>query len=152
DVMPERVVLQGRVVRLDPLDVTDVDGLVLAANEDRESYAYTLAPATSDEMTTYVASALEDETTGWALPFVIRLDDSERIVGTTRFLDLDYWTESSAWSPGRPSTGGEGTPSVAEIGSTWLAASAQRTAVNTEAKLLMLSHAFETWQVERVSF
>jgi RimJ/RimL family protein N-acetyltransferase len=139
------------VVHLDPLDLSHVDGLLAAAGEDRGSYGYTLVPATAEEMHSYVLSALEDERTGWALPFAISLSDSERIVGSTRFLDLAYWTNPMSWPPGRPSTGGQGIPSVAEIGSTWIAGSVQRTGTNTEAKLLMFSHAFETWGVARVT-
>ena len=60
----------------------------------------------------------------------------ERIVGSTRFMDIDYWQESPV-------------PSVLEIGGTWLSASAQRTAANTEAKLLMLTYTFDTWNVHR---
>lgn len=160
--VPQRVVLRGSVVRLDPVDITDVDGLLLAAAEDRSSYGYTLVPATSEAMYSYVLSALEDEGSGWALPFVIRLGESERIVGSTRFLDLAYWTDPLSGALARPSPGENGAPSVAdpgrngvpsvaEIGSTWLAASMQRTGVNTEAKLLMLSHAFDTWGVARVT-
>jgi N-acetyltransferase len=149
--MPDRVVLHGSVVCLDPVDSSHVDALLAAASEDRGSYGFTLVPSTRDEMRHYVLSALEDELTGWALPFALRLAASSRIVGTTRFLDLDYWTVPRAWPPGRPSPGGRGTPSVAEIGSTWLSSSVQQTGVNTEAKLLMLSHAFENWAVERVT-
>ena len=61
------------------------------------------------------------------------------MVGTTRFLDLDYWTDSPI-------------PNTVEIGSTWLAASVQGTHVNPEIKLLMLGYAFETWDVYRVTF
>jgi RimJ/RimL family protein N-acetyltransferase len=103
-------------------------------------------------MHAYVATALDDEQSGWALPFVIRERGADRVVGTSRFLDLDYWTSPPAWPPGRPSPVRDGAPNAVEIGSTWLAASVQRTAVNTEAKLLMLTHAFETWDVTRVTF
>ncbi|MET0895319.1 MAG: GNAT family protein [Acidimicrobiia bacterium] len=151
--MPERVVLEGEVVRLEPLDFVHVDGLVAAASEDRTTYDFTLVPADRASMREYVASALDDEQIGWALPFAIHRLADARIVGSTRFLDLDYWeTGIAAWPPGRPSAGGAGAPSTAEIGSTWLAASAQATPVNTEAKLLLLRHAFDTWRVERVTF
>ena len=56
-----------------------------------------------------------------------------RVVGTSRFLDIDYWTESPI-------------PDAVEIGSTWLAASAQGTSRQSEIKLLMLAHAFDTWR------
>jgi RimJ/RimL family protein N-acetyltransferase len=71
---------------------------------------------------------------------VIQLIDGDRVVGSTRFLDLDYWTDD------------RNTPSAAEIGATWLAASAQRSRVNTECKLLLLTHAFDVWRVARVTF
>jgi N-acetyltransferase len=150
--MPARVVLRGEFVRLDPMDLPHVDDLVAAASEDRATYRYTLVPQDASSMLEYVTAALDDEQSGWALPFVIRRAVDGRIVGTSRFLDLDYWEAPVAWPPGRPSTGGEGPPSVAEIGSTWLAASAQRTPINTETKLLMLGHAFDTWDVARVTF
>ncbi len=150
--MPERVTLVGRFARLEPIELSDAADLVAAVTEDQRSYGYTLVPSTLDDMCRYVESALEDEQTGWALPFTVRLS-SGRVVGSTRFLDLGYWsTPSQSWPPGRPGTGGAGRPNVAEIGSTWLAASAQRTGTNTEAKLLMLGHAFDVWAVERVTF
>jgi RimJ/RimL family protein N-acetyltransferase len=137
--MPERVSLNGRVVRLEPLGLAHVDGLVAAATEDRATYAFTRVPDTTAAMREYVAGALDDEQSGWALPFVIHLQEDDRIVGSTRFLDLDYWD------------GGNGTPSAGEIGSTWLAASAHRTMVNTECKLLLLGHAFDEWRVHRIT-
>lgn len=151
--MPDRVALRGDVVHLDPLLEAHATELHAAASEGRSTYNFTFVPSTLDEMEEYVAIALEDERTGWAVPFVIRLADTGRIVGTTRFLDLAYWTDPPAWPPGRPSSGGAlaGPPSVAEIGSTWLAASVQRTAVNTETKLVMLQYAFEVWEVHRIT-
>jgi RimJ/RimL family protein N-acetyltransferase len=150
--MPERVVLEGNGVRLEPLLSSHVDALVLAASEDRSSYRFTSVPESEAAMLAYVTTALDDERSGWALPFVIRERARDRVVGTSRFLDLEYWTWPPAWPPGRPAAAPNGTPSAAEIGSTWLAASAQRTVVNTEAKLLMLTHAFEGWDVARVTF
>jgi len=91
---------------------------------------------------------LAEERRGVALPFVTRLASSGRVVGSTRFLDIECW----AATPGRPDGMAQDTPSVVEIGSTWLAPSAQRTAVNTEAKLLMLGHAFDTLGCRRVEF
>ena len=144
--------LEGSVVRLDPLELGHVDALVRAASEDRSTYAFTVVPGSDAEMRAYVTAALDDEDSGWALPFVILERASDRVVGTSRFLDLDYWKSPPAWPPGRPSHLAVGAPNAAEIGSTWLAASVQRTGVNTEAKLLMLTHAFETWEVARVTF
>jgi RimJ/RimL family protein N-acetyltransferase len=93
-------------------------------------------------MREYVEVALADDRAGTALPFVIRRRDDGRIVGTSRFHDLDFW----------PGDGDPSTPSSAEIGSTWLAASAQATHVNPEAKLLMLTKAFDGWGVHRITF
>ena len=138
--MPDAVVLQGRIVRLEPLSLEHVPALVLAATEQRSTYAYTTVPEQPDDMADYVRVALAERDAGRVLPFATI--EHDRVVGSTRFLDLDYWPPRLV--------GGE--PSVAEIGSTWLAASAQRSGVNTEAKLLMLAHAFETWRVHRVTF
>jgi len=60
---------------------------------------------------------------------------------------VEFW----AWPAGNPLQRGEERPDVVEIGATWLAPAAQRTEINTEAKLLMLAHAFEVWRVHRVS-
>jgi RimJ/RimL family protein N-acetyltransferase len=69
------------------------------------------------------------------------------VVGSTRFWNLEYWT----WPVGHPSCG-RSVPGTCEIGYTWLARPASRTGANTEAKFLMLSHAFEEWKVLRVCF
>jgi RimJ/RimL family protein N-acetyltransferase len=137
-----RVELAGRHVVLEPMQRAHVDGLLAAASEDRATYAFTLVPHDDASMREYVADALADEAAGTALPFTIRLRDDGRIVGTSRFLDLDFW----------PGDGDPDTPSTAEIGSTWLARSVQATHVNPEAKLLMLTHAFDVWGVHRITF
>jgi RimJ/RimL family protein N-acetyltransferase len=149
--MPARVVLAGRIVTLQPLTLEHVDGLVAAANEDRASYGFTPVPGSTDAMRQYVADVLDDERAGWALPFATTLTSGGRIVGSTRFLDLDDWGVGGSRRLGGPPTRAVGTPKTAEIGATWLAASAQRTAVNTEAKLLMLGHAFDIWEAERIT-
>ena len=68
------------------------------------------------------------------------------MVGATRFCEMAYWQ----WPPGA-SHQRHGVPDVVDIGYTWLAGPAQRTHVNTEAKLLMMTHAFEVWEVHRVA-
>ena len=137
--MDDTLVLCGRGVRLEPLSFDHVEDLVSAANESRETYSFTLVPSDRASMKAYVEAALADRDRGWAVPFATRELASGRLIGTTRFLDLEFWV------PARPD------PDAVEIGSTWLAASAQRTAINTEAKLIMLSYAFETWTVHRVT-
>ena len=69
-----------------------------------------------------------------------------RVLGSTRFGNIEFWP----WRDGNPHQRGAGRPDVVEIGWTWLHAEAQRTAINTEAKLIMLTQAFETWHVHAV--
>jgi N-acetyltransferase len=114
--------------------------LVEAASEDRRAYQYTPVPADAVSMERYIANLLDRRDRGLALPFVTRRTTDGRLVGCTRFDNLEYWD----WDEG------DDQPDVAEIGGTWLAASAQRTVVNTEAKLLQLTHAFEHWRVQRL--
>jgi N-acetyltransferase len=96
-------------------------------------------------MSVYVDTAIAWREAGAAEPFaIIRLSDGA-VVGSTRFWNLERW----AWPESYPRRG-RTSPDVCEIGHTWLTASAIRTPVNTEAKLLMLTHAFETWEVLRV--
>jgi N-acetyltransferase len=141
------VTLTGTHVRLEPLALEHVDGLLAAANESRESYGWTYVPPDREAMAAYVASALADAARGAAVPFATVRSDG-RVAGSTRFGNIDRWS----WPPphrhlDRP----PGHADVVEIGWTWLAASAQRTSVNTEAKLLMLGQAFESWAIRRVT-
>jgi RimJ/RimL family protein N-acetyltransferase len=149
--MPEPVILEGKHVRLEPLSAAHTDGLLRAAAESRETYAFTKVPGDRDAMARYIEEALQDQATGDSLPFAVRDVQRDTLVGATRFLDLDYWTATPAWPAGRTVARTGAVPTVAEIGSTWLAASAQRTPCNTEAKLLLLTHAFEEWGVLRVT-
>ena len=79
------------------------------------------------------------------LPFAIVRRAEERVVGSTRFAGIEWWS----WPDGSPHSG-RVTPDVCEIGYTWLAASAMRSEVNTNAKLLLLDHAFGTRDVHAV--
>jgi N-acetyltransferase len=107
----------------------------------------TKVPVAEDEAAGYIALALTGRDAGTAAPFaVVRLADEE-VIGSTRLWDLQWWP----WPEGHPRHGHEG-PDTAEIGHTWLAKSAIRTGANTEMKRLMLTHAFETWDVECVCF
>jgi RimJ/RimL family protein N-acetyltransferase len=150
-------VLEGEVVRLEPLEPRHAVGLAKAAVE-RASYGYTWVPAGAEAALEYIAEALRERDRGAALPFAVVLRDGNRegnregnrhgdmVVGTSRFLDLQVFETSGVRLP----VPGE-RPTVAEIGSTWYAAAAQRTAVNTECKLLLLRYAFEDWGVLRVT-
>jgi N-acetyltransferase len=141
------VVLEGRHVRLEPLTLGHALALVSVGSGPRESYGFTLVPADEQSMLRYIEAALRDQEAGRALPFATVAKGTGRVVGSTRFGNIEFWP----WPPDNPHQRGLDVPDVAEIGWTWLAADAQRTPINTEAKLLMLTHAFETWRVHRVS-
>jgi N-acetyltransferase len=141
------VVLEGRHVRLEPLRLDHARALLAAASGPRDTYGFTTVPADEPAMAGYIEAALRDQASGRALPFATVARAAGRVVGSTRFGNIEFW----AWPPGNANQRGEDTPDVAEIGWTWLAAEAQRTPINTEAKLLMLAHAFEEWRVHRVS-
>ena len=150
--MPVPVTLEGAHVVLDPLSLDHADGLSAAAAEGRSTYALTSVPEGPTGGRRYVETALAEQAIGWSLPFAARLADDGRVVGSTRFLDLDYWPAGPVRSARTGPVADDAVPTVGEIGSTWYAASVQRTAVNTEAKLLLLSHAFDTWGLLRVTF
>ena len=142
------ITLEGRTVRLEPLTNVHVRGILSAAAGPRETYQYTWVPEpTTADVTRYISSAMAAYEAGVALPFVtIHKDSPDRVVGSTRFLNLEYWADGT----GHPST--RTSPDAVEIGGTWLSQDAQRTSVNTEVKLLMLTHAFDVWGVQRVVF
>jgi RimJ/RimL family protein N-acetyltransferase len=145
--LPETLVLTGKHVRLEPLAHSHVAGLVTASAADPSLYKWSPVPQGKDEARRYVETALAWKDAGTALPFAIVSIDNGVVIGSTRFWNLERWS----WPPGHPSHG-QGTPDACEIGYTWLTRQAIRTAANTEAKLLMLTHAFETWHVLRVCF
>lgn len=141
----ERPTLAGAHIRLEPLDRSHLEPLLAAASEDPSLYQWSLVPRTKTEVATYIETALSWHASGTALPFAVVRSADKTIVGSTRFWNLERW----AWPPDHPQHGLH-TFDGCEIGHTWLARSALRTAVNTEAKLLLLTYAFETWQVLRV--
>ena len=118
-----------------------------AASGPRETFALTRVPASLEATRAYVDVALQELARGVSVPFVTRDARSGRVVGSTRFMTIERWT----WPPGHPMQRMPGCADAVEIGSTWLAPTAQRTAINTHAKLLMLTHAFEAWEVLRVT-
>ncbi len=132
------VTLVGRSVRLEPLELEHAEQLAAAAAIDRSSYGHTWVPDGVDAMQTYIVGLHDDRDHAKVLPFVQRKLDTGRLVGCTRYLDPHWWS-------------GRTQPDEIEIGGTWLGAEAQRTAVNTEAKYLLMSHAFETLGVWRVA-
>ena len=147
----ENPALAGRHVRLEPLNHRHVVGLAAAAAAEPSLYQWSPVPQGKLEAASYVNTALAWRDAGTALPFAIvtvnlRADDNV-VIGSTRFWNLERWS----WPQGHARHGRDA-PDACEIGYTWLTRSAIRTAANTEAKLLMLTHAFETWQVLRVCF
>jgi len=140
---PASVTLEGRHVRLEPLELRHMAGLIAAGDEDVDVFRYmTLSPYASG-WESWMAEALAGVATGryiaWA---IVALDGSAtdpdrsagRVVGSTRFGDIE------------PDHG------RVEIGWTWLARSAQRTTANTEAKYLQLRYAFDELGAGRVAF
>jgi RimJ/RimL family protein N-acetyltransferase len=130
--------LSGRFVLLEPLRADHVDEITAAGSGDRSSFGYTQVPDGSDDAAAYVRWLLDDAALMRVAPFVQRRVADGVVVGCTRFL-------SPAWPLGRSD------PDEVEIGGTWLSASAQRTPINSEAKLLLLTHAFGVWNVQRVA-
>lgn len=130
--------LTGRHVELVPLAREHAPALLAAATVDRTTYGSTEVPDTPEHMARSIDTLLARRDAGTDVPFAQHRRCDGRLVGCTRFLELRRWR-------GRPE------PDEVEIGGTWLAPDAQRTPINTEAKLLLLSHAFETWQVVRVA-
>jgi RimJ/RimL family protein N-acetyltransferase len=140
-------ILGGRHVRLEPLAHTHIPGLVAAAREDPALYRWSAIPQGVVEMAQYVDTALAWREAGTALPFTLVRVEDDTVIGSTRFFLLESW----GWPAGHPLARRSGFDGC-EIGYTWLSASAVRSGANTEAKLLMLSHAFEAWGVHRVCF
>jgi len=137
--------LLGRYVRLEPLELRHADGLAAASAGDPSLYQWSPVPQGRAEAVKYIQTAMAWREAGTGLAFAtVRISDGIAI-GSTRFFDIERW----AWPQGHPEHG-RSTPDVCEIGYTWLTRDAIRTPANTEAKLLMLTHAFDTWRVHRV--
>jgi RimJ/RimL family protein N-acetyltransferase len=130
--------LTGTHVQLEQLRLEFADELTAAGNHDRTTYGWTVVPPTSDGMQRYITALLADQQTGSVVPFAQRRLSDGALVGCTRYLRLEWW-------------GGRQLPDEVEIGGTWLAASAQRTPLNTEAKYLLLCNAFDDWNAHRVA-
>ena len=139
--------LADDVVRLEPLSPSHAESLHEAARADRSTYGLTLVPASLEGWVAYVDGLLAEQAGGTTVPFATCDARTGRVVGSTRFMTIERWT----WHAGSLEQRAQGYADALEIGSTWLARAAQRTAVNTHAKLLMLAHSFEAWEVRRVT-
>ena len=128
------VTLEGQHTRLEPLTLAHQEALIAAACDGELWNSIVTIVPTRDTMSEYIEAALTAQAQGSELPFVIIQKATSKVVGTTRFYEIQPQQRKAA------------------IGYTWVATSAQRTAVNTEAKLLLLTHAFEHWDCVRIEF
>lgn len=130
----EPVILKGERVTLEPLDIVHLEGLADAV-KDGELWTlwYTSVPR-PEAMRHEIERRLDLQSQGSMLPFAVRRTDDGALCGMTTYMNIDA------------------THKRVEIGSTWYAKSAQRTGINTEAKLLLLTHAFEALHCIAVEF
>jgi RimJ/RimL family protein N-acetyltransferase len=126
------ITLEGQFIRLEPLSHEHHAGLCEFGLEESLWQWTPIRVSTPEEMRQYIAEALAGQAAGTMLPFATVERASNRVIGSTRFSSIDT------------------THRRVEIGWTWLGRPWQRTAANTEAKFLMLRHAFETWGCIRV--
>ncbi|KIF59049.1 GNAT family N-acetyltransferase [Pseudomonas fluorescens] len=126
--------LQGQGIILRPLQYTDADALLRAAADgELWNLTVTVVPSATT-VDAYLKKALDGREAGTAMPFVIVLKETGEVIGSTRFWKIDPLNRKL------------------EIGSSWISARFQKTFVNTEAKYLMLRHAFEVLDCVRVQF
>ncbi len=126
--------LEGTIVRLDPLSLHHLDALCQVGLDPELWKLTTTLIRNCEDMKIYIEVALRAQEQGMALPFAIFHKPSRTYVGSTRYANIDRLNKRL------------------EIGWTWIARPSQRTAVNTEAKYLLLRHAFETLGCIRVEF
>jgi RimJ/RimL family protein N-acetyltransferase len=126
------VALEGRHVRLEPMAKTHVAGLAEVGLDEELWRWIPTAVRTKEEMAAYIETALSEQERGTSLPFAIMEKATGRAIGSTRYGNIDR------------------THHRVEIGWTWVAREWQRTAMNTEAKYLLLRHAFESLGCLRV--
>jgi N-acetyltransferase len=130
----EPVTLRGSIVQLEPMTADHI-GPLSEIGLEPELWRWGIAPLlTPDDVRAYVMQALDEERRGVSLPFVIVARRSGEVVGSTRYGNIDAGNRRL------------------EIGWTWVTPAHQRTTVNTEAKLLLLTHAFERLGAQRVEF
>ncbi len=141
-IAPPGKILTGKLIRLEPLRHEHVPGLVAAGAGGAELYRWSPVPQGEGEVRRYVETAVGARDRAAAVPFAVVRAADDVVIGSTRFFDLGYW----AWPDSHQHTG----PDSCEIGYTWLSPDAIRTGANTEMKRLMLSYAFEVWQVRSV--
>jgi RimJ/RimL family protein N-acetyltransferase len=143
----EPFTLTGKHVRLEPLELHHAEALVAATAGDRALYERTFVPFDIPAAQAYIQATLDGRAAGHTHAFATIRQSDNTVIGSTRFWNIEHW----AWPADSPHHNARKVD-VCEIGYTWLAPSAIRTPINSEQKLLMLTHAFEVWNVLRVSF
>lgn len=141
----EKFVLEGEHVRLEPLELAHVEALTAASAVDPSLYTWSAVPLGEAATRTYVQTAIAWRDAGTAVPFAVIRRSDHAVIGSTRYFDMEYWP----W-PAAHAKAAAHRPDACEIGYTWYTQSAVRTAANSDAKLLMLTHAFESWKLARV--
>lgn len=131
---PTPIFLTGQYVTLEPLNHTHAEGLAEAASDGQLWNLWFTTVPRPEKVHEFIETALMEQEAGKSLPFVVRRTHDQSIVGSTRYMNIEQVVRRL------------------EIGHTWYAASAQRTPVNTECKLLLLRHAFESLACVAVEF
>ncbi len=130
----EPITLTGLRVVLEPLSLEHLDGMINAVKDGELWKLWFTSIPTPEKAEAYIKTALEMRENAGAMPFIVRDRESNKIIGSTRYFNVD-----------------EGNQRL-EIGYTWYSESYQRTAVNSECKYLLLSHAFEKLEAIAVEF
>lgn len=129
------LILQDSYIRLTPLSIGHFDALMEIAKARPDTWQYTPNTAYGREnMQRYIETALLKRTAGTHIPFAIALQENGRILGSTRFCDIDHHHQS------------------ASIGCSWLHCQMRGKSINKRSKFLMLQHAFEVWDMQRIHF
>ena len=123
---PLPITIEGNHILIRPMTLQDKDLLVEAASDGSLWNLWYTSVPTPDKMESYILTALTEQDEKKSLPFIIIRKKDQKIVGTTRYMNIETVIRRL------------------EIGSTWYAKSSQRTGVNTECKYLLLKHAFES--------
>ena len=131
---PTPIILTGQYVTLEPLNQTHAEGLEAAASDGKLWNLWFTSVPRPEKVHEFIETALAEQLAGKSIPFVVRRSEDEAIVGSTRYMNIEQVVRRL------------------EIGHTWYAASAQRTPINTECKLLLLRHAFESLDCVAVEF
>ncbi len=130
----ENIKLAGKFITLEPLSLQHLDDLCEVGSDESLWRLIPTQITNRAEMKRYIETAIDENQRCISLPFATILNETNKAIGSTRFGNIDVNNRRT------------------EIGWTWLTPKYQRTFANTEAKLLMLTHAFETWNCLRVEF